>query len=117
MRQKQHVDVLDIHELLVISLLQGGLHIDNESWLPESFIAEGRVRVQQFVIAFPQTRWVWEMMGLVEEDSTAMETALVVIAPKNKASRGCKERCKVQGPCPPKGTDTILALEWELSMV
>lgn len=80
MRQKQHVDVLDIHELLLISLQHGGLHIRSESWLPESFVTEGRVRVQKFVISFPETRWLWQSLGLIEEGSTAIETALAMIA-------------------------------------
>jgi len=65
LRNKQHVDVRDIFELLRIAAQNNDMHVRNESWLPESFVAAGRRRVAQFILAHSDSSVYWRQMGLV----------------------------------------------------
>jgi len=65
LRLKQHVDVLDINELLQIAVRDKKIIVGNEAWLPPSFVGAGRLRVSDFIRAFPTSRAYWSRIGLV----------------------------------------------------
>lgn len=71
---KRHVDVQDIKELLQIAtnrkdLLDGveALH------LPLTFVAAGRLRIQQFCRFFPETKPQWDMIPLPQPRQAAFQ--------------------------------------------
>jgi len=66
-RNKQYIDVRDIYELLRIAVQNSDLHVQNESWLPESFVAAGRRRVVQFILTHSDSSVYWRQMGLVNK--------------------------------------------------
>jgi hypothetical protein len=65
LRNKQHVDVDDIYEVLRIAVQGGDLHVRNEPWLPEPFVAAGRLRVRQFILGHPDSNAYWRLLGLL----------------------------------------------------
>jgi len=61
-REKQHVDVDDIHELLAIAE-EDGEELRNERWMPKRFVGQARSRVLEFVDQFPDTEDDWREIG------------------------------------------------------
>jgi hypothetical protein len=65
LRAKQHMDVADINQLLRIAVTKE-MHVLNESWLPESFVAAGKRRVLLFVSFNPHSAVKWGEIGLMD---------------------------------------------------
>jgi len=65
LRMKQYVDVLDIYELLRAAASNAEMHLRNESWLPKSFVAAGKLRVARFMVAHPDSGVYWRQVGLI----------------------------------------------------
>lgn len=61
-QEKQHVDVVDIEELLDIAL-DAGIVLDTERWMPEVFVLTARQRVEEFTAEFPETSYQWATIG------------------------------------------------------
>ncbi|KAI0321527.1 hypothetical protein OF83DRAFT_1020137, partial [Amylostereum chailletii] len=62
LREKQHVDVQDIDQLLVIAARKG-VHRKDSGWLPATFISEGERRVRSYTIAYPASLRPWAAIG------------------------------------------------------
>lgn len=62
---KQYVDVRDIYELLEVAVQNSGMHVRNESWLPESFVMAGKRRVVQFTLSHSDSKISWRKIGLM----------------------------------------------------
>jgi hypothetical protein len=63
LQNKQHVDVADIYQLL--RAVQGSeMHVRNESWLPRSFVAVGKMRVADFIRTYADSAIYWRQIGL-----------------------------------------------------
>lgn len=62
MRDKQYVDVRDLHQLLTIGA-QRGERVDGiQHWLPESFVALGQERITRFIENYRQPDG-WRRIG------------------------------------------------------
>ena len=61
-QEKQHVDVEDIMELLDI-VLEAGVGLRTEKWMPRGFIRVARGRVNEFIAEFPDTSDQWIDIG------------------------------------------------------
>jgi len=59
---KQHVDVEDIIELLDI-VLEAGVGLGTEKWMPRAFVRRAEWRVDEFVTEFPDTFDSWIELG------------------------------------------------------
>ena len=65
LRDKQHVDVADIYQLLRAAVQDSEMHVRNESWLPRSFVALGKMRVADFIRTHADSAIYWRQIGLV----------------------------------------------------
>lgn len=61
-QEKQYVDVEDIMELLGI-VLEAGVELRTERWMPREFIRVARSRVIEFIEEFPDTNDQWTEIG------------------------------------------------------
>jgi hypothetical protein len=65
LRDKQHVDVADIYQLLRAAVQDSEKHVRKESWLPGSFVAAGKMRVADFIRTHADSAIYWRQIGLV----------------------------------------------------
>ncbi|KAF7338884.1 Helicase ATP-binding domain-containing protein [Mycena sanguinolenta] len=64
LRQKQHVDVRDIGELLELAVEKYDVNIKQDTkWLPESFLKAAVARVKAYVKCFPDSAEHWRDIG------------------------------------------------------
>ncbi|KAJ6627710.1 hypothetical protein B0H10DRAFT_1779135 [Mycena sp. CBHHK59/15] len=64
LRQKQHVDVRDIGDLLELAVSKYGVELRKDGkWLPESFITAGMKRVKIYALNFPDSAELWKEIG------------------------------------------------------
>lgn len=62
LRAKQPMDVADIKKLLHLFITKRYGIEGAGTWVPQSFIMEGRRRVEAFVKAHPETRRQWDQV-------------------------------------------------------
>jgi len=64
LRQKQHVDVRDIDELLELAIEKYDVNVKRDGkWLPESFLRAAATRVKVYVQNFPESAAHWKDLG------------------------------------------------------
>jgi hypothetical protein len=66
LRDKQHVDVRDIGELLELAVSKYNVDLKQDGkWLPESFLRAAAKRVKAYVQSFPDSAEPWKEIGFI----------------------------------------------------
>ncbi|EKM57340.1 uncharacterized protein PHACADRAFT_255052, partial [Phanerochaete carnosa HHB-10118-sp] len=63
LRVKHYTDAADLAQLLPIAIRRGN-SIRQESWIPETFVAAARKRLEVYLVWYPTQARQWEQIGL-----------------------------------------------------